>query len=225
MLLLAAFLAAAACREAPPSAPRSDVTTSSQKPGALHVYGFEPFGAFDPNPTEAFVRSLARADDRFSASVLSVRVPEARAQLAELLAGPPGGEPPRLVVGLGVRSGLDRLQLNPVGLNFAAVHEAGDDPWAGALDPGLPIELELPADELEGARRALDAARVPYEVSRDAGAHVCNVTLFDGLAFRDPATRFVFLHVPARLGRDPALADALRRALDALAAWAGRDTP
>lgn len=75
----------------------------------------------------------------------------------------------------------------------------------GRLGPLGPIEKGGPATraatwpDLEGAAAAMRAAGVPAEVSDDAGAHLCNETLYLALALAErsaPAFVATFMHLP-----------------------------
>ena len=179
----------------------------------MPLLGFEPFGPFPRNPTAPLVRDLAEGRPGWHGEVLPVDPDLALDRLHELLM-----RRPRVVVGVGIREGLDRLQFNPAALNWVSLRDLALRSWFGPLDTSLPVEVRMTAADERDASRRLKAADVRFDASDDAGMQVCNAVLFHGIVHAPRGTRFYFLHVPPRFDADRELAVEIRRGIEALAA-------
>jgi pyroglutamyl-peptidase len=162
--------------------------------------GFGPFPGVLANPTETLVRGLAgRSAGDFGARELRAIVLPAEyrrswAVLRRLYAR----YAPDIVVHFGLSGRATAITLERVGrLACAPDHPdaAGFAPRLGRARRAGPTSLlaTLPIDSI-GA--ALTRKGFPVELSDDAGAYVCNATLYRSLHAAPPARRVGFVHVP-----------------------------
>ena len=109
---------------------------------------------------------------------------------------------PSHVLLMGQAAGRPHLSLERLARNrrdFAVPDDAGRIGPLGPIRRGGPAARAATWPGLEKAADVLSAASVPTEVSDDAGAHLCNQTLYLALELGERADpRFVatFLHLP-----------------------------
>jgi pyroglutamyl-peptidase len=158
----------------------------------LLVTGFGPFGSVVDNPSEALARHFhgVRIRDRV---VTGLPLPTSFARATEqLLAAIPEHD---AVLMLGVAEQEKTLRIETMGLNFddARIADIDGEKPMGAIDEGpsaLPVTMDV-------ARLAVAfaTARIPFSFSQNAGAYVCNHTLYRALSLERRA-RVGFIHVP-----------------------------
>ena len=206
----------------------------------LLVTGFGPFPGAPSNPSErlvhglggAFARRLARLGVRLETRILEVKheaIAPALAALEDELA-------PDAVLhfGLAGRRRIVTVETRAHNRNRLFSVDAGRRlPGGLLLEPGGPATRRAKAP-LARLIAALDRA-APTRPSIDAGAYVCNRTLWHSLAGAPRGRPVVFIHIPrprragARKGADarPARADLQRMAEAAclVMARAARLTP
>lgn len=166
------------------------------------------FGRFDggPNCSEALLGRLA-ADraaleaewgGRVAFRLLAVDTERAEAQLAEALAE---ARPTHALL-MGQAAGRRALSFERIARNRRDLRVADERGLCGALGPvraGGPETRAATWPDLEGAAEALCAQGFPAEVSDDAGAHLCNQTLYLALEAAEraePSFVATFLHLP-----------------------------
>jgi pyroglutamyl-peptidase len=180
----------------------------------LLVTGFGPFPGAPSNPSErlvrglagAFARRLARLGVRLETRILDVR----HATIAPALAALEAGLAPdaALHFGLAGRRRVVTVETRAHNRNRLFSVDAGR-----RLPEGLLLERGGPATRRATAPLArLTAAlgrATPTRVSIEAGAYVCNRTLWVSLAQAPRGRPVVFVHIPrprragARKGADP----------------------
>ena len=190
--------------------PAAVAAPDSPAPEVL-LYGFEPFGPFEVNPTGELVARLARQHPERRAVVLSVEPADAMGELFEVL-----NARPRVIVGFGVRADVAGLEVNTAATNWVAMRSESAVPFFGAIDPGLPLAIELPLAWRGTVLSRLRVSGVPHTVSPDAGMHACNLTFFQALVHAAPETRVLFIHVAPDVLTRPGLASEIARLVDAL---------
>ena len=183
------------------------------------LMGFGPFTGFPINPTETLVEDTARRAG-WSSAVLTV---DPREALEALYPALEGGH--RWVIAVGVRAGLERIQVNPTALNWISMRDNHDWLHYGPVDPGLPTEISLPGSEIGQLKRELALRNLDVDVSRDAGTHVCNLVLFHGLLHAPGDVRFRFIHVPPGVLQDPDLLKTFRATVEVLTGLRSGDAP
>ena len=190
----------------------SEPSSTDGQPGQqVLLYGFEPFGPFEVNPTAALVRRLALAHPERRAAILSVQPADAVGELYHLMSAAP-----RVILGFGVRADLQDLEVNTAATNWMSMRSEAAIPFFGAIDPGLPVAIALPDAWHQTIRRRLRDTGVAHTLSADAGMHACNLTFFQALVHAEPATRVVFIHVAPDAMTRPGYFEALGRVVDAL---------
>jgi pyroglutamyl-peptidase len=170
------------------------------------ITGFGPFPGVPVNATMRLVPELAEIaarrfpDVRIATEILATEWTAAPRRLEALL----GEIDPDLVLHFGVSSRARGLEVEQ-----RAVNRCDRNPdAAGSLPPGAAVReggaehmgASLPVAHIVGRLRRLG---IPAFVSRDAGAYLCNATLYHSLcSAREAAGRRVgFIHVPASLAR------------------------
>ena len=166
------------------------------------------FGRFDggPNCSEALLDRLARdraglekiwgAAVRFA--LLAVDTEAAGRQLEAAIAD---ARPTHLLL-MGQAAGRSAISFERVARNVRDLRTPDERGRTGALGPvreGGPDRRVATWPDLDGAAAALAAEGLPAQVSDDAGAHLCNQTLYLALEAAERAEpRFVatFLHLP-----------------------------
>ena len=175
------------------------------------LYGFEPFGTFEVNPTRALVAHLSKGHPQRTQAVLSVSPEDAMGHLYALMA-----ERPRAIIGFGVRADVQDIEVNTAATNWLAMRSESSTPYFGAIDPGLPTSISLPGPWRDTVASHLQASRVPHTLSPDAGLHACNLTFFQALVHAPAGARVLFVHVAPDIMQRPDLLRALETFVDAL---------
>ena len=175
------------------------------------LYGFEPFGPFEHNPTGELVRWLAAEDASRQSVVLSV---EPEAALGHLL--PLMERQPSVILGFGVHVGVSHLQLNLAAINWLAMRSEADALYFGPIDPALPLEIAVHPTWANEAMTKISATGIAFTTSRDAGMHACNLALFYTIAHAAPGTKVVFFHVGPNVLERPELLRDIKRVVTAL---------
>lgn len=224
---------AARCRHTNPTAREARTT--------VLITGFGPFPGVPVNATMRLVPTLAETgsrafpDVRLAAEILPTEWMAAPRRLDQLLAA----IAPDLVLHFGVSARARGFEVEVRAGNRRA--QAADA--SGALPP-LSVVREEGAEHLAATLPVqhivsrLRLRAIPAFVSRDAGAYLCNATLYHSLArAREARRRRVgFIHVPAALARPDGRGtpgcncpltwtQAAEGALEILAASLGRTSP
>jgi pyroglutamyl-peptidase len=168
--------------------------------------GFGPFPGVPVNATMRLVPEVAQAaarqfaGARIAVEVLATEWAAAPRRLDQLLAE----IAPDLVLHFGVSSRARGLEIESRARNACVPSPDA----AGALPPGATVRdggpavmaASLPVQHIVTRLRRLG---IPAFVSRDAGAYLCNATLYHslGCARNAPGRRVGFIHIPATLGR------------------------
>lgn len=167
------------------------------------VTGFEPFGRYAENPSEAVVRALPRvATDELpgvelAVTVLPVSFRRAREVLIELLEK----ERPDIYLGTGLRPGATYLAVERVTINLADARAPDNDgyqPIDEPIDPDGPAAYfsNLPVKAI--VKRMKDEG-IPAAVSNSAGTFLCNYVMYLSLSHSSkhghPA-KSGFIHIP-----------------------------
>lgn len=200
-------------------------TISSTTPdNTLLLTGFEPFGAFTVNPTEAIVRTLdgeVIAGCRVKGLVLPVVFGAAGDLLLQALEA----TSPKAVICLGLAGKRTDIAIERIAVNLDDADipdNAGNRPVDQPVVPGGPPAYwsTLP---VKAMLEALKENTIPASISLSAGTFVCNhvfYRLMQALEGR-PGTQGGFVHVPPISGQSPAngraeleaLADSIRKIL------------
>jgi pyroglutamyl-peptidase len=193
---------------------------SPSLPGLL-ICGFGPFPGAPDNPAAEAVRRLqahqwSPEGVRTACAVLPTvwaSAPETALRAAE-------GEGSTAILLVGVALSAAAFRVESLARNRASeVHaDAEGRLWpSAAIDPDGPEEIAVGAPA-EAMVAAIDALGLPVDLSSDAGAYLCNFTLYRLLA--EAGGRMVgFLHVPPpgpELGLDQ-IEQAVRAAAEAMA--------
>lgn len=159
------------------------------------VTGFEPFGRFSHNPSQALLARLPAAVGglELRTATLPVDTRRVEASLAPLWAAEPAA-----IMHLGLAADRARLSLERVALNVLDFETADN---AGVRLEDQPIEAEgplarpsrLPLRPILAAWRSL---AVPAELSSSAGTFLCNQTMYLSLAARPERCLVGFIHLP-----------------------------
>lgn len=165
----------------------------------LLVTGFGPYPGAPENPTEGLVKALAAEPPEalgagaFHAVVLRTEYHGSWAELERLTVD----FDPDVVVHFGLSERIEAIHLECVGRNFADPSKpdaAGHAPSARVAEDGPEtLASTFPADAILAA---LSDAGFPAALSDDAGAYVCNATLYRSLHTAPPTRRVGFVHVP-----------------------------
>ena len=166
----------------------------------LLVTGFGPFPGAAANPTQAALRLLARDHARAFArrgvelrtAVLPVVYEGAQARVAALVAD----FAPHAILHLGLAGRRARLTLEARAINrmsLLAADASGARASQRQLEPGGPDARRARAP-LPVMLAALRAQGLACALSQDAGAYLCNQTLYASL--RGPVPAVAFLHLP-----------------------------
>ena len=165
----------------------------------LLVTGFGPFPGAPRNPTEILVHGLAgEAPEAFGAGALKTAVlPTDYRRSWRMLRRLYAGFAPDIVVHFGVSQKLKAIHVERVARN--AANPARPDA-AGYVPPSARArrsgpEVLLSTLPVSAVHAALAEAGFPAVLSDDAGAYVCNATLYRSLA-ANAAPRIGFIHVP-----------------------------
>ncbi len=170
------------------------------------ITGFGPFPGVPVNATMRLVPALADEAPRLfpgvrvATEILTTEWMSAPRRLDWLLAD----VRPDLVLHIGVSSRARGFEIESRARNVCAALEDA----SGALPPGptvradgaLLLAASLPTRHIVARLRRRG---IPAFVSRDAGAYLCNATLYHSLACarQAPGRRAGFIHIPATLAR------------------------
>ncbi|MBB4002377.1 hypothetical protein [Aurantimonas endophytica] len=164
----------------------------------LLVAGFSSFPGAPDNPTEYLVRALATDDDA-GGDLATVVLPVDWERSWPVLEAAIVAAKADTVLLFGLHRRAERLRIELLARNrreLGQVDAAGGFPSGPAvLDGAETIPLALPWRDVA---RTLREARVSFEWSTNAGAYLCNDTLYR-LAFhagRLGVARFGFFHAP-----------------------------
>jgi pyroglutamyl-peptidase len=179
------------------SVPSIRATVAAPK---LLVTGFGPFPGAPENPTEALVRALAaETADTFGASACrAVVLPTEYRRSWTALRGLYARFRPDLVVHFGVSGKADAIMIERLGRCRTALDvpdAAGHAPISGRARRSGPDTLAATLP-VEAILAALLAAKIPAALSDDAGAYVCNATLYRSLGAAPTGRLVGFVHVP-----------------------------
>jgi pyroglutamyl-peptidase len=179
------------------------------------VTGFEPFGGFSRNPS-ADVATTLGALPGFGSAILPVSYATMPARLREAIDAVSDLE---TVVSCGLANRRRKVcvEVRAVNKKHAAIPDNDGVMADGELTPGGPAVLRVDAGIAARVFAALQDGCIPVRYSLDAGAYLCNATLYQLLEWGVPA---VFVHVPSAQVVDPeriasALAGMTRRLGDA----------
>jgi pyroglutamyl-peptidase len=219
--------------------PRCDPRISSRSFRAtvaaprLLVTGFGPFPGAPENPTEALVRALAvETADTFGASACrAVILPTEYGRSWAALRGLYARFRPDVVVHFGVSGKAEAIMIERLGRCRTAADvpdSAGYAPISGRARRSGPDTLAATLP-VEAVLAALLAAKIPAALSDDAGAYVCNATLYRSLGAAPTGRLVGFVHVPP-LGVNGFAPERLHDAAaiilrTAAAAWLDRNAP
>ncbi|WP_158542406.1 hypothetical protein [Lujinxingia litoralis] len=177
------------------------------------ITGFEPFGDNAYNPSWDTAQALAEGLG-LQAHLLSVTYSSAAQFARAHLEARPAEQrlSPTLFVHLGLAARRTRLSFETRALNR---RNNTPDNVERPLNPRLPDEQPLRADDLEQRHPHLDLARLctlyqelrapdlpPGQLSQDCGAYVCNALLYHSLRAAELARQrgqiadAIFLHLP-----------------------------
>lgn len=162
----------------------------------LLVTGFEPFGPWSHNPSQALLDALPDSIEglplrKAVLPVDSQRLPEALRPLYR--------EKPRGVIHLGLAAGRPLLSLERFAhnlLDFAEPDNQGHQPRETPILPGAPLALasRLP---LRTIQEAWHTEGIPSALSTSAGTYLCNQAMYLALSWLPPETPAGFIHLPA----------------------------
>lgn len=161
--------------------------------------GFQPFGGERINPSQVLVLELAQGASPHPELELRAEIlPVDRTAVAEALAAAIAQHRPDFVLSVGQATGRPRVDLESTAHNAIdfkgqrdnAGHEAHGEPWRPGAPPQRRVKLPLAA-----LAAALVEQGLPVAVSRDAGRHLCNATLYT-LLHRHAELPAFFVHVP-----------------------------
>jgi pyroglutamyl-peptidase len=188
------------------TAPTARRLMSRQGARRVLITGFGPFPGVPVNATMRLVPELGQAaarafqDVHVVTDVLATEWASAPHHLERLLAE----TTPDFVLHFGVSARARGFEIEARACNLRSMAPDG----AGALPEGRAVH----ADGTEHLKATLPVAylvsrlrqrRIPAFISRDAGAYLCNATLYYSLACARaaPRRRVGLVHVPARLAR------------------------
>ncbi len=183
---------------------RADVRRRSRT--TVLVTGFGPFPGVPVNATMRLLPELARAAERqfpdvhLAAEVLPTEWLAAPRRLERLLAE----LAPDFALHFGVSSRARGFEIERRARNVCAAQPdaAGLPPAGGRLSDGGAEHLHASVPVAHIVER-LRRRGIPAFVSRDAGAYLCNATLYHSLSSgrQAPGRRIGFVHLPASLAR------------------------
>lgn len=172
------------------------------RPRAILLTGFDPFGGDTDNPSWRIAKALA--GQRIAGHVVvAAQLPTVFDQSLEHLQALLRTHRPVLTVCLGQAGGRNALSLERIGININDARIADNQ---GAQPIDTPVIVGGPAAyftslPIKAIRQAVQSAGVPCEVSQTAGTFVCNHVLYGlmHLLAHDAAlvgARGGFVHVP-----------------------------
>ncbi|MFN3351357.1 pyroglutamyl-peptidase I [Pseudorhodoplanes sp.] len=181
-------------------------------PRPLHILvtGFGPFPGAPDNPTGKLVQTLADGplsqthDAVVTAHVFTTRYDTVDRTLPQLLADL---RPDALLMfGLAIRSRAIRIECRARNTISATPDEGGFSPGPSPIDETASPSLAVRAP-VEHLLAALQRDGLPARLSRDAGAYLCNYSLWHATraaAQPDGPRIAAFIHVPPVSARMPA---------------------
>ena len=164
--------------------------------------GFGRFPGAPANPSAAIAAAIAHAGrrrlDRCGIELMTAILPVDFAEIADVLAGHLAAAEPDAVLHLGLAARRHALTVETRATNrLSQLH-----PDAAKRKPALPAVLagapECRSVRLPVVRLAAAMGRTgaPTRLSNDAGAYVCNATLYRTLATLVPLAGFIHVPVP-----------------------------
>ena len=150
--------------------------------------GFQPFGGHQTNPSKQIAERL-HGETIGGARVVSVTLPVAFAESADLLTAAIAEYKPSLVISLGLAAGATCLEVERFAVNLRVVERG---------DPALPQPRNAPqtvilADGMTALFSTIDAERVAAAISEKAdipaqahcyaGAYACNYVFYQALHY------------------------------------------
>lgn len=164
------------------------------------VTGFEPYGPWQTNPSQAVAHALA-GEQIGNLHVVAATLPVVLDGLASRVSALLSEHNPSVVLSTGLHPGAATLRMERVGLNVADFNKPDNQGIVAADRPvvdGAPLALAatLPVREIVTAHLA---AGIPSVVSNSAGTYLCNATLYQfaaSVAERGADCRVGFLHLP-----------------------------
>jgi pyroglutamyl-peptidase len=201
----------------------------------LLLTGFNPFGGYATNISEALVRAVesdwpADAPAQLTVAVLPTEFAAAGAAIVDLIRT----RAPDAIVCCGLADGDWGLRFELVARNrdsCGASDNAGDSRVEATIDHAGPAQYAatLPYHQVS---RALAARKIPHEYSDDAGGFVCNHVFYRAcreIAHSGRAVLCGFIHFPGDVEPDTdrglplaTSLEALRVCLDEIAQYSGR---
>ena len=165
------------------------------------VTGSRPFAGLPDNPAEILlplVDGMVVGDLTVRARATDVRL----ATVPDTIAGLVASHRPTFLLCLGLAPGDPTLRLETTAINrldFGVADNYGDRPTDGRpIDPSGPT-ARMATWDANGLTAILLEAGIPARVSHHAGTHLCNATLYAGLAAMAAnglAGPTGFLHLP-----------------------------
>jgi pyroglutamyl-peptidase len=177
------------------------------RPLTLLVTGFGPFPGAPFNPSSAIIAMLdgavVRRFERLGVRLTTACLPVVFADIPGALTNLLAQTAPDAVLHIGLAGRRKKLGVERQGRNrlTSLFPDAGRGlPASRFVVPQAPEfrRARLPVARLA---RTLNAAGADAEISRDAGAYVCNQTLYLTLGGRIPLVGFI--HIPRPRGRRP----------------------
>jgi pyroglutamyl-peptidase len=191
----------------------------------LLVTGFGPFPGAPRNPTEALIAALAEEPaEAFGASALKALVlPTDYRRSWAILRRYYASYAPDVVVHFGLSERIGAIHVERVARNRAGAEKLDIAGYAPRLERARrsgPHTLQATLS-VESVHAALTEAGIPAALSDDAGAYVCNATLYRSLHVAPPTRHVGFIHVPPEGRRGLSAAKLKAAASLALATAAG----
>ncbi|TMW71526.1 pyroglutamyl-peptidase I [Alteribacter natronophilus] len=168
------------------------------------ISGFEPFGTFMENPTQALAEAAAGWTIE-GAEIHTVVLPVVYRECASRLRKEIEAVQPDVVLSLGIAAGRSAITPERIGINVQHTEgegkygdNAGHKPQNQPLVEGGPDGLfsTIPSDAIV---KALHNEGIPAQISNTAGTYICNNTLYETLLYAKEeklSLRAGFIHVP-----------------------------
>ncbi|WP_209015190.1 pyroglutamyl-peptidase I family protein [Roseibium limicola] len=172
------------------------------------VTGFSPFPGMPVNPTALLIERLKHRLPHYRQSVTFryERLPTTWAGREDVTAPLRHKVKPDAIVHFGVDGSRPQINIETRAVNRATCLKPDA---AGAMPVSPKLDAEGPDERFSTLaalplRNAMRATGVPADLSRDAGAYLCNATLWDSIGSGIPT---IFVHVPSisHGKRDPRL--------------------
>jgi pyroglutamyl-peptidase len=176
----------------------------------LLITGFGPFPGAPENPTEDLVRTLAdEPAASFGASALKALVMRTDYKRSwPTLRRVYRNFDPHVVVHFGLNGKAKAIHIETIGINRIDATKpdaSGSAPRTGRVRRAGPEKLQATL-ESESILAALEGIRIPAQLSENAGAYVCNATLYRSLHAAPVGRKVGFIHVPPDLAPTTLLA-------------------